>query len=454
MKISTRTRRLAAGLLGVALVGGLSACGAQARASNVIEFWTVLTGDVDIKAQEAVIAAFEEEYPQYDVRLVRKPNPGGAPNGDLTVSVAAVRGGQPADVYLTDRFAIAQQASVGLLENLQPRVDAEGGTLPDQYLPFAIAEATFEDDLYGLPIYTDTRALFYNNDVLRDAGIDPDVMHPRHGPLTIDEAYEIGKQINETDDNGNYTRMGWIPWDDQAFNATYALQRGARYFDNETCQFTPTEPAFMQTYEQFGEWAEDLNFDRVQAFLATYRPPNAPPEQGLLYTGRVGMTLSGNWLLANIRDYAPDLDFGMTYVPVAEEGDKPFNWSGGFGLVMPTGAQNRDAGWEFMKFFTGEQGQAIYTESASQLPTWKSLADDPELLDRYGVMAEGLQYTVSRPPLPVAAAIDGALGTAQQAVLAGEETPEEALQKAADRVNPQLETFCPFKLTTWKPAER
>jgi multiple sugar transport system substrate-binding protein len=428
------------------LVGSLAACTGQARAANEIEFWTVLTGDLDIKAQEAVVAAFEKEYPEYDVTLVRKPNPGGAPNGDLTTSVAAVRGGSPADVYLTDRFAISQQAGVGLLENLQQRIDDEGGDLMDNYVAFAAQETQLEGNTYGLPIYTDTRGLYYNKKVLRDAGIDPDVLDPEHGPPTIDLVMSLAKKIDQKDDRGNYTRMGFIPWDGQAFNATWGLQKGAKYFDNKTCELVPQEPAFQRTYEDFAKWSKQLDYERVMAFLATYRPPEQPPNQSPLYTGRIGMAIDGNWTLASIKEYAPDLDYGVTYMPVEKEGDDPFNWSGGFGLVMPKGAPNQDAAWTFMKYFTGPEGQKIYTTNVSQIPTWKSLLDDEEITGGLGVFVESLDYTVARPPLPVAAAFDGAMSTAQQAVLLGESTPEEALQNVYDRVGEQMKQFCPFTL--------
>ena len=83
---------------------------------------------------------------------------------------------------------------------------------------------------------------------------------------------------------------------------------------------------------------------------------------------------------------------------------------------------------------------------AGQLPTWTSLVDD-DVTDDYGLFADALDYTVSyMPPLPVGAAIDGALLTAQQAVLSGQETPELALDKAYDTVDRQLEAFCPLTL--------
>ena len=38
------------------------------------------------------------------------------------------------------------------------------------------------------------------------------------------------------------------------------------------------------------------------------------------------------------------------------------------------------------------------------------------------------------------------MSSAQQATLAGEKTPDEALQFVYDRVGEQMKQFCPFKL--------
>src|SRR5690606_11320790 len=127
------------------------------------------------------------------------------------------------------------------------------------------------------------------------------------GPPTIDEVMAIARKMNKKDKNGNYTQIGLIPWDGQGFSATWGLQQGAKYFDNKTCELTPDEPAFKKTFNDFKKWADELGYNRVQAFIATYRPPEQPPEQSPFLTGKFGMAIDGNWNLTNIEQYAPDL---------------------------------------------------------------------------------------------------------------------------------------------------
>ncbi|WP_020573400.1 ABC transporter substrate-binding protein [Actinopolymorpha alba] len=440
----SRTRRLGLTTLVILLMAmAAGACTSQ-RPDNQLLVWTSLGGEIELKAQNRIIAAFEKDNPGVKVQLVPKS---GQFTGDATALIAAVRGKTPPNVYIIDRFTTAQQASVGLFENLQPRVDADGENLTDKYLPFAAGEASYNGDLYALPFDTDARGLLYNKTVLRDAGVDPAVLDPSNGPPTIDELLEIGKKIDQKDKRGNYTRMGIIPWDGQAFHATWALINHAEWFDDKTCEVTFTSPGWEKSMNDFATWSKELGYRRVQTFLATYRPPNQPPQQSPFYTGKIGMAIDGNWSLQSIRDYAPKLDYGVTYLPVPKEGDPPMSWAGGFALTMPKGAPNQELTWKFMKFMAGEQGQRLYIEGQSKLPTWKSLLDDQELTKNQGIFPSMLKDTLSRPALPVGAQVSDAMDAAQSGVLLGEITPDEALQQVQNRVGPQMKQFCPFTLS-------
>lgn len=450
MKNASKQHRSSArriGLLAAALlvtVSAVSACSNE-RDDNTLLIWTQLGGERELKGQEVVIEAFEKQNPDIDVQLV--PKAGWQFTGDATALIAAVRGGTPPNAYMIDRFTTAQQASVGLFENLQPRIDADGENLADKYLDYAIDEATYDGDIYALPFDTDVRGLYYNKKVLRAAGVDMDVLDPANGPPTIDEVMGIADQVTETDEKGNYTRMGFVPWDGQAFHATWALINDAQWFDADSCQFTAMSDGWQQTMQDFQKWSEQLGYQRVQAFLAKYRPPNQPPQQTPLFTGRFGMAVDGNWNLANIRLYAPkDFEFGVTYLPVAKEGDPPFTWGGGFALTMPKGAPNRDLTWKFMKFMAGAEGQRLYAKEASKIPTWENLSQDESVVGDQGIFPEMLEFSVSRPPLPVGAQVSDAMDTAQSSVLLGETEPDDALERVNERVNPAVEPFCPLEV--------
>jgi ABC-type glycerol-3-phosphate transport system substrate-binding protein len=203
----------------------------------------------------------------------------------------------------------------------------------------------------------------------------------------------------------------------------------------------------MKTFQSFAQWAKKLNYARVDVFKATYQPPNAPPSQTPFLTGHLGMMIGGNWDIASLQQYAPRLNYGLTYLPVPNKGDKPFTWSGGFGLVMPTGASNVEGGYRFMKFMSGPEGQRVYTKVTGHLPTWTALLSDRQVLPgNQQFFARMMPFSENRPPLPVGAQFSDAMDAAQQGVLLGKETPEQALQQVYNRVQPQMQQYCPYHI--------
>ncbi|EFH82368.1 ABC transporter substrate-binding protein [Ktedonobacter racemifer] len=422
----------------------ISACGFGQSDSHEVVFWTSVNDDIDISAENQIVAAFEKENPDLHVRIVSKPSPS---TGDATALITSVRGGTPPDVYLVDRFTVSQYAAIGLLTDIQPFVKQDGGTLGNNYLPFAWKEASYRGDSYGLPMDTDARGMYYNKDLLRQAGIDPGLFDPSHGPMTVDEVMSIARKMDKTDAKGNYTELGLIPWSGQGFHATWGLDFSAKFFNDKTCQVTPTEPGFETAFRYFQQWSRELDYNKVDTFLATYQPPNAPPSQTPLFTGHLGMSVDGNWTLSSIQQYAPKLNYGITYLPVLHKGDAPFTWSGGFSLVMPQGAHNTGAGWKFMKFMTGPEGQAIYTKVTSHLPTWQTLLQDDKLIQgNQRFFAGMMKFSESRPPLPIGAQYSDAMDAAQSSILLGTSTVDQALQQVYQRLQPQMDQYCPFKL--------
>ncbi|GHO88401.1 ABC transporter substrate-binding protein [Dictyobacter formicarum] len=425
----------------------LGACGNSTGGPKEVVFWTSITDDIGIKAQRDIADAFNKANPDLHVRVVPEPTTG---TGDSTALITSVRGGVGPDVYLIDRFTVGQQAALGLLSDLYPYTSKESQDISKQYVPFAWSETLFQNHPYALPMDTDARALYYNKTVLREAGIDPSILDPKNGPIKLSKLKELAFKVNHKDAQGNYDRVGFIPWSGQAFHTTWALDYGAQFFDNNTCQLTALEPAMLNTFNMYHDWSQALDYQKISTFTATYQPANALPSQNPFYTNHLAFKIDGDWDLASIKQYVPKLDYGVTYMPVPDDRTTPFTWSGGFALAIPTGAHNADGGYRFMRFMAGPDGQRIYTKETSHLPTWKSLLDEKQLFDPgHTFFANILSFSVSRPPLPVGGQISDELGSVQDKVDFNTATPKEALQEFYNRVQPQMQQYCPFKLEGW-----
>jgi multiple sugar transport system substrate-binding protein len=408
---------------------------AGASAGGEVVFWTS-HAEPDLTSLRNIATAFNE-LGGAQVEVVQVTGS----ETDATALITAVRGGTGPDVYLLDRFTAAQRAADGLIEDLtQFSDDPLAG-----HVQFAADEASYNGVPYAIPFDTDTRALYYNRGMLEEAGIDTAPLDPANGPITWDQLKEMANQLN-VEEGGNYTQMGIVPWqtwaNGQAWHYTWGFSFGADYYDEEACQVTPTDQANVDAFQYVYDWASELGADQVAAFAASADVPDLPPAQQPFFTEQVGFVISGDWMIANTAEYAPDMDYGITYIPVPEEGMESATWAGGWSVAMPEGAKNPEGAWEFMEFAGGEDGQRIYATETSHLTTIESLAAEGIYDEQHQFFADLLPLAKNRPPLPVGALYWDELSAAWSATYLNETQPAESLQTVQDRVQAQLDPFC------------
>ena len=404
-----------------------------------VVFWTSHTQESDVDALTSIVESFNAENDDLQISMVQVP---GAET-DAAKLMTAVRGGIGPDLYLLDRFTVAERAAAGVLEPVGDHLQVNQG---GDYVDFAWQEVLYDGEPYGLPFDTDVRALWYRADLLEEAGIDFDALDPENGPPTLDEVREISDAFDEEDDSG-YTRMGFVPWLEQGWHFTWGYAHGGDFFDADSCEVTPTEPGVLAAFEFMHEWAQDKGPQDMQSFLDAYNPPEIPIPQTPIMQGRVAMMISGEWWIALIDRYAEeDMDFRVTYVPVAEDGADPVSWSGGWSMVIPTGTENVENAVRAMEYMAGPEGQEIYAVESNHLPTLTALSDvfDTEVNQFF---VDLVPHSNNRPPLPVGVQYWDELTTAQEAVTLGQAEPAEALENVGDRVQQRLERYCPLDIS-------
>lgn len=445
-----RRKFLASGASALALagVGALAGCSPRSAPGN-IRYWGI-SGD-NAKNEQKILDAFAQTDAGRNVTITKSTVPSSG-TGDATSVITAVRGGTAPDVWFMDRFSAVQYASLGLLEPIDGMIKKYGDDVDDikkRTLPFANDELTYNGKLYGLPTETDTRALYYNTEMVRGAGVDLDELDPANGPLSVQRVVEISDKLIKKDKRGNYTRLGLIPWDGEGWGYTWSLGKGATFFDDGNCSVNIVTDETIAAYEFLYERARTLDFPKVDAFKATYQPPNAPPAQTSFYSGRQGFMISGPFFQFAMRKYVPDLKFGVTYLPIFEKGDDPYTWSGGFSLVCPKGSSMSADVWEFMKFYTSARAQSIYMPRAYTLPTSLEVlrnSQNPVFTKDLKIFIDLLPYSTSRPPFPVSQLWWDSMAQAQGNVTIGSRTPKAALEAGQARVAPQMQLYCPFKM--------
>jgi multiple sugar transport system substrate-binding protein len=444
MRTLDRRRLLKAGagagafgaMLGVATAPRVIVRAAQDQPT--VTFWTTFV-DPELAVLKGMVETYNEQATDHQAELVQIPP---AQVTDASKLMTAVRGGTGPDVYLLDRFIVAQRAADGILQDLTPYGGAE---LMENYIAFARDEATLDGKPFALPFDTDARALYYNRAMIEEAGFDPAELDSANGPAAWDRIAEIAAAIDEKDASGNFSRMGFVPWVNQGWHYTYGFSWGGTFYDAEACAVAPTQQPIVDAFTWVQNFCTERGAAEVNAFGGPSMQPGFPAQEHPFITGSLAMQITGDWMIAQMEQYAPDMDYGITWMPVPNAGDDSVTWAGGWSVVMPQGAKQPEAAFQFMQWMAGPDGQTIYTRESSHLPTWEALLSEADLFgERHAFFAELLPTAKNRPPLPVGAKYWDELTVAWQTTYLGEAEPALALQTVFDRVQPDLERtgFC------------
>ena len=163
-------------------------------------------------------------------------------------------------------------------------------------------------------------------------------------------------------------------------------------------------------------------------------------------TGKVGMTITGNWFSNALKIYAPDVPYRVCAVPVPEGGRAESTTFGVNVFAIPQGAKNPELAALFIKFCL--QGQ-VNDDNFSQ---WRSIPTSDAEFDNTTLIKEGDEmYLYERkianssengiPALcSVSAELSEAFRTLRQSVIYGK-VPDirQALQELQDKYQAEID---------------
>ncbi len=156
---------------------------AKAVAPVEIEFWNYWDGN-NGKAITALADKFTQSRPNIKVKVVTFPW------GDLLPKFqAAIAGNNPPAAGAGDIAWMAKLHASGKLVDLTDALKKANVDLSDFY-PALLEYGKYSGKLESLPVSTNNLALFYNKDLFKRAGLDPD-----KPPTTWNELRDYAKKI-------------------------------------------------------------------------------------------------------------------------------------------------------------------------------------------------------------------------------------------------------------------
>ena len=339
----------------------------------------------------------------------------------------------------TDLYTLTDN---NLIVPLDPFVKGmpDGDAYVKDFYPGFMANSTANGTLWAIPFQRSTPVLYYNKDLFKAAGLNPD------GPQTFQDLLDDAKALTKPDGSqwGIEIYSDIAPyWLFQGF----AIANGRNLVgdDATTVYFNAPEVVDALTF------VASLSQQGVTP-KTTVSMNNAPTDFTSGKTAMIYYTTGG---LTNILKTAK-FNVGVAFLPKGKVGYGAPTGGGNLYIMKSAPADHQQAAWRWIQFLSTPKQEADWTiktgyiaprQSAWMTPMLQSVIGvDPQ----YAVARDQLQYAQKELTTHQGAAVQKILSQAVQAVLSGTQDPKTALDEAQQAAETLL---APYKRRQrrWQP---
>lgn len=403
---------------------------AQKGPVEVEFYYPVAVGGPITKIVDDMAAQFNKE----NAGIVVKPVYSGSYQDSIAKALTAVKGGTPPQLAVllsTDMFTLVDEDAIVPIDGLAKSADDKKwlGGFYDAFMQ----NSRTNGHVWGVPFQRSTIVMYYNKDMFKEAGLNPD-----HPPATWAELIDAAKKLTKKDAAGNVTQWGIeIPsggafayWLFQALttpnNAILMNEAGNEvYLD---------KPAVVEA----AEFWHSLSAKHGVMPKGTI-DWGTTPKDFLEKKAAIIWTTTGN--LTNIRSNA-GFPFGVAMMPKSKRGGSPTG-GGNFYVFKKATPEQQQAALKFAKWATAPEraadwsiatGYVAVTPAAWDTPKMKQYAQD---VPAAAVARDQLAVSVAEFSTHDNQRVTKVLNDALQAALTDAKTPKQALadaQKEAERI--------------------
>jgi sn-glycerol 3-phosphate transport system substrate-binding protein len=338
---------------------------------------------------------------------------------------------------------------LNVITPMQDFIDREGFDVSD-IEPGVANYYSVGGKLYSMPFNTSNPVLYYNKDLFKEAGLDPE-----KAPRTWDEVAEYSRKLTKKDASGQVTQYGCTfalyGWFVEQF---IAVQGG--YFVNEENGRTAraTEATFNGPEGvALLEWWKSMIDEGICANLGR----KTADTKKAFDSGVAAMTLDSTAALRDRIDAAEGkFEVGVGFLPRAKEEDyeKAGTIIGGacLWILNLRPPEEQEAAWKFVKFMSNADSQAYWHINTGYYPInakGYNHPDDIAWREKYPQFQVAVDQLHTAPIDNVTAG--GLIGvfpearqtveTAMEEAFSGAATPQEALDKAAQSVTQAIKDY-------------
>ncbi|KAA6475181.1 ABC transporter substrate-binding protein [Bacillus swezeyi] len=383
---------------------GCKSGGSDEKHAKEVKVWDYFTG----KQQELyheLVDQYNQSQDQY--KVVTEYIPFNEVKKQLSVGTA---GNAMPDAVFLDNADNASFAAMGILEDLTDKAEQWGQI--DQFYEGPLSSALYENKYYGIPFASNALALFYNNDLLKNAGVS-------EPPKTWSELKEAAKKASQGHTKG--FAMSAVKSEEGAFQFyPFLLSSGADLNSLQSKEAVSSLQFLADLVKEGAMSKEVLNAtqdDLARQFAA----------------GQLAMMINGSWNIERLKEVG-HLNYGITFTPKDKEYASAL---GGENIAVVKG-KNTEGAWEFITWLLDPERLETLTAETGVFPPRKDLLEtsdhwktDQNLKSFIPIM----DIASARGPSKDWPDMSEALQMALQEALSESKTPREALEKAAQKVD-------------------
>jgi multiple sugar transport system substrate-binding protein len=264
------------------------------------------------------------------------------------LGTAASSGAGP-DVSSIDLVFAPYFASAGALEDITAVADA----LPykEALSPSHRRLGTFENATYALPFTAEASAIYYNKDLFKKAGLDPN-----KPPTNYAEMRAAAKKIRALgSDYYGFTFAGACGGCNVFEFAPHVWASGGDVLSEDGTKATLDTPQVTEALQFYRDlWSDGSVPSAAKNDAGTQQVP-------LFTSGKVGMVTLGAFAIPTMEK--AKINFGVTPIPGKDGGQASF--AGGDVISVITGTKNKAGAEDFVKWATDEEAQTFLAKNGS-----------------------------------------------------------------------------------------
>lgn len=326
--------------------------------------YNLASAGIGADGTKKLIAEFEAANPNIKVNGI------GVPAQDMAAriqaDIAAGKGPDIAQVVFQDLDYVARNMGAAALEDIIPADELKAHF--EGMSPNGLKLGVIDGKSWALAYTFSTPVLFYNADLFKEAGLDPD-----HPPQNWEEVEQAAKTVQDKTGKKGFDAcmLGVSGGASDWMMQSVILSAGGRTMSEDRKTLTFAEPKAVEAVSMLRKLADDGVFEN-NAMNTTIQNMGSGDLAMFLCTSALQSALiagaKGKYDLRNTTEPG----FGDALAV-------PTNSGSGLAILSKDPVKER-AAWELMKFLTSKHGYTIITSEIGYLPLRTDIVDDPAYL--------------------------------------------------------------------------